>query len=219
MTNRIAQLRADQRGGSGGSARAESGMFGDGFRLNSQRSWASGRTPSGSSCSGRVIPRVRAPKRRAARRSFVTDHGRSFYEAWGDPGHTLTTTAFTAQATGDVLVQLTYGNGAGGTTTGITCATKLVRVEDSATGAIVASGYAVMPQRGNWDTWGESSFVRAKVTQGKTYRVVVADDTKSVNMSAFSHFSAYTGGTGGSSGPFYRVNIADVKVLGLAAAP
>lgn len=151
--------------------------------------------------------------------TFVTDHGRSFYEAWGDPGHTLTTTAFTAQATGDVLVQLTYGNGAGGTTTGITCATKLVRVEDSATGAIVASGYAVMPQRGNWDTWGESSFVRAKVTQGKTYRVVIADDTKSVNMSAFSHFSAYTGGTGGSSGPFYRVNIADVKVLGLAAAP
>jgi len=147
--------------------------------------------------------------------TFVTDHGRSFYESWGDPGSTLTTTAFTAATTGEVLVQLTYGNGAGGATTGITCATKLVRVEDTSNGAVVATGYAVMPQRGTWASWGESSFVRAKVTQGKSYRVVVADDTKSVNMSAFSHFSAYTGGTGGSGGPFYRVNIADVKVLAL----
>ncbi len=151
--------------------------------------------------------------------TLVTDHGRTFYEAWGDPGHKLTTTAFTAQATGDVLVQLGYGNGAGGTTTGITCATKLVRVEDSASNAVVGEGYAVMPQRGRWDTWGDSSFVRAKVTQGKTYRVVILDDARSVNMSAFSHFATYTGGTGGTGGAFYRVNVSEVKILGLAAAP
>lgn len=148
--------------------------------------------------------------------NYVTDHGRSFFEAWGDPGHKLTTTPFTAQATGDVLVQLTYGNGAGGTTTGITCATKLVRVEDTQSGAVAGEGYAVMPQRGTWATWGDSTFVRAKVTQGKTYRVVVTDDAKSVNMSAFSHFATYTAGTGGSGGSFFRVNVAEVKVLGLS---
>jgi hypothetical protein len=58
-----------------------------------------------------------------------------------------------------------------------------------------------------------------KVTQGKTYRVVVTDDANSVNMSAFQHFASYTGGTGGSSGSFFRVNVAEVKILGLAAAP
>ena len=149
--------------------------------------------------------------------SLVTAHGRTFYEAWGDVGHKLTTTAFTAQATGDVLVQLGYGNGAGGPTTGITCATKLVRVEDSQSNAVVGEGYAVMPQRGSWATWGDSTFVRAKVTQGKTYRVVIQDDARSVNMSAFSHFAGYTGGTGGTGGAFFRVNVADVKILGLAA--
>ena len=124
-----------------------------------------------------------------------------------------------SMASGDVLVQLGYGNGAGGTTTGITCATKLVRVEDSVSNAVVGEGYAVMPQRGTWDTWGDSSFVRAKVTQGKTYRVVILDDARSVNMSAFSHFATYTGGTGGTGGAFYRVNVSEVKILGLAAAP
>lgn len=151
--------------------------------------------------------------------NLVTDYGRSFYEAWGDAGHKLTTTAFTAQATGDVLVQLSYGNGSGGTTTGITCATKLVRVEDTQSNAVVGEGYAVMPQRGNWSTWGDSSFVRVKVVQGKTYRVVVTDDANSVNMSAFQHFASYTGGTGGSSGSFFRVNVAEVKILGIAPAP
>ena len=73
-----------------------------------------------------------------------------------------------------------------------------------------------MPQRGTWATWGDSTFVRAKVTQGKTYRVVVTDDAKSVNMSAFSHFATYTAGTGGSGGSFFRVNVAEVKVLGLS---
>lgn len=165
--------------------------------------------------SGRIVTKSGQVDLASNTGTFVTDHGRSFYESWGDPGSTLTTTAFTAQATGDVLVQLSYGNGSGGTTTGITCATKLVRVEDVATSTVVATGYAVMPQRGTWDSWGDSSFVRAKVTQGKSYRVVVTDDAKSVNMSAFSHFASYTGGTGGSSGPFYRVNVSDVKVLAL----
>lgn len=151
--------------------------------------------------------------------SFVTDHGRQFYENWGDPGNTLTTTPFTAQATGDVLIQLGYGNGAGGTTTGITCATKRVRIEDTQTNAVVSEGYAVMPQRGTWTTWGDSTFVRGKVTQGKTYRVVISDDARSVNMSAFSHFATYSGGTGGTGGAFFRVNISEVKILSLAAAP
>ncbi len=148
--------------------------------------------------------------------AWVTDHGRSFYQAWGDPGHKLTTRTFTAQATGDALVQLVYGNGAGPVSTGITCAVKLVRVEDAASNAVAAQGYVVMPQRGTWGTWGDSTSVRAALVQGKAYRVVVTDDAAAVNMSAFSHFERYTGGTGGASGPFFRVNLAEVKVLALS---
>ncbi len=146
--------------------------------------------------------------------SFASAYGRSFYESWGDPGHSISAT-FTASRTGAHLVQALYGNGSGALNTGITCAIKRVVVEPTAGGAPVGQGYLVMPQRGTWDSWGDSSFVRANLTSGTEYRVRVLDDENAVNMSAFSHFADYTGGTGGSGGAFYRVNIAELKVLSL----
>lgn len=145
----------------------------------------------------------------------VNQYGRTFYEAWGDPGHEIAAT-FQASHTGEHLVQAEYGNGAGPLDTGITCAVKRVTVEEIDSGVEVGAGLFIMPQRGTWDSWGDSSFVRATLTAGKSYRVRVTHDARSVNMSAFSHFEAYTGGTGGQSGEFSHVNVAELKILSLA---
>ncbi|MBN9162418.1 MAG: hypothetical protein J0I07_15765 [Myxococcales bacterium] len=146
--------------------------------------------------------------------NLVTAHGRTFPESWGDPGHEIVAT-FGASRTGAHLVQAIYGNGAGPISTGITCAVKKVTVEELPSGKVVGAGILVMPQRGDWASWGDSSFVRVNLEAGKSYRVRVGHDSRSVNMSAFEHFSAYTGGTGGKAGAFHRVNIAELKLLAL----
>jgi hypothetical protein len=145
---------------------------------------------------------------------LVDNHGRLHYQGWGDPGHELSV-EFNAETGGAALVQAEYGNGAGGITTGITCAVKrldVVRVDD---GEVVGGGYLFMPHRGQWDAWDDSNFVPITLERGVRYRLLVRDDGRAVNMSAFEHFEAYTGGTGGSGGPFNRVNISGLKVLGL----
>ena len=142
-----------------------------------------------------------------------TDHGRFHYEPWGDPGHSLTASGFTASQTGPHLFQLTFGNGAGPISTGITCAVKRLVVEDEATGAVVAEGPILMPHLADWGRWEDSSFVEADLTAGRSYRVVIRSDDEMVNMSSFAHFEAYTGGLGGSTGRFNRVNVAELKIL------
>jgi hypothetical protein len=142
----------------------------------------------------------------------VNAYGRTFYENWGDPGHEISAT-FTAQRTGEHLVQAVYGNGAGPINTGVTCAIKKATVEELPSGTVVGTGFLVMPQRGDWASWGDSSFVRVNLTKDKSYRVRLSHDDRSINMSAFEHFAAYTGGTGGRGGEFYRVNVAELKLL------
>jgi hypothetical protein len=139
-----------------------------------------------------------------------TEGGKTYFEGWGDPTHTLTAT-FTAGTTGEHLIQVTAANGAGALNTGITCAVKVVEVLDGTT--VVARGTILMPHSGGWTTWRDSSFVRANLTGGKTYKVVIKHDDTSMNMSFFKHFEQYTGGTGGKDGAFSRVNIAELKVL------
>jgi len=141
----------------------------------------------------------------------VTNHGRFHYEGWGAIGHTLTA-SFTATQSGTHLVQATFGNGAGSVTTGITCGHKRVTVYDDED-TEVGGGYLVMPHLGEWSRWADSSFVPVELEAGRTYRVVLSGDGTSVNMSAFSHFGAYTGGLGGSGGAYYDVNVAELKLL------
>jgi hypothetical protein len=145
--------------------------------------------------------------------SFTNNHGRDHYEGWGDDGHSLTAPSFTAAQTGEHLLQVTYGNGAGPVDTGITCAVKRVIVEDTSDDSLVAEGVFVMPHLSTWDRWQDSSFVRAELVAGRTYRVIIASHADAVNMSSFEHFADYTGGLGGSSGVFNRVNIAELKIL------
>ncbi|MDB4928182.1 MAG: Six-hairpin glycosidase-like protein [Myxococcaceae bacterium] len=149
---------------------------------------------------------------------LATDHGRPHYENWGDPGHRLEVPALRVAQSGAYLLQVTAGNGAGGTTTGVTCGVKRLQVIEAAGGRAVAEGYVVMPQLGSWDEWRDSSFVRATLEAGRDYRVVLGDDEVAVNMSAFEHFARYTGGTGGAGGAFFRVNVAGLKVLYLGPA-
>lgn len=143
----------------------------------------------------------------------VTNHGRFHYEGWGDPGHRIVVPAFTATQTGEHLIQVSYGNGAGAINTGITCAVKRVRVFDTADETEVGAGVLVMPHLGDWSRWADSNLVPATLTAGRTYRIEIDNSDDAINMTAFAHFTAYTGGTGGASGPFNRVNIAEVKVL------
>jgi len=144
----------------------------------------------------------------------VTAFGRFFFEAWGDPGDTIQA-RFVATRSGIHLVHTVYGNGAGPVGTGITCAVKrLVITRDD--GVVVADGPLVMPQRGAWDSWGESTFVRAPMDAGRSYDLAISSDLRTVNMSAFSHFEDYSGGTGGPGGAYNRVNIAEVDVRSLA---
>jgi hypothetical protein len=139
---------------------------------------------------------------------------------WGDPGQELAAT-FTAGHTGAHLVQASYANGAGPINTGITCGVKHVTVEEQPGGAVVGDGYMLMPQRGDWSSVGDSSFVRATLTAGKTYKVRFSNDSHSTNMSSFQHFNAYTGGNGGqddvtkAAGAFLRVDMYSVKLLSL----
>lgn len=147
--------------------------------------------------------------------SPVTAHGRFHYEAWGDPGDRLEVAGFTAPSTGDYLLQVLFGNGAGAVDTGITCAVKRILVEDVASGAVVGDGALVMPHLGSWDRWEDSSLVRVHLEAGHAYRFTILGDDDTVNMSAFQHFATYTAGTGGRDGAFDRVNVAELRVLRL----
>lgn len=139
------------------------------------------------------------------------DHGRSHVGFWGDSGHRIEVD-HTATQTGEHLIQLLYGNGSGGLTTGITCAVKRVVVEDEASGETVGTGVLVMPQLGDWSRWEDSTFVPVRMEAGRRYRIAIFGDDSTVNMSAFQHFARYTAGTGGTA-PFERVNVAEVRVL------
>jgi hypothetical protein len=134
---------------------------------------------------------------------------------WGDVSDELAA-SFTAKHSGMHLVQAEYANGAGPINTGITCGVKHVTIEEQPGGNVVGAGYMLMPQRGDWASFGESSFVRANLTLGKTYKVRLAHDTHSTNMSSFEHFKAYTGGLGGKDGTFFKVDVRSIKLLSLA---
>ena len=146
--------------------------------------------------------------------NMTTAYGRTFPQSWGDPGDEILATFGTTRA-GAHLVQAVYGNGAGPLSTGITCAVKKVTVEELPAGTVVGTGYLMMPQRADWASWGDSSFVRVNLKANTSYRVRLSHDDRSVNMSAFEHFASYTGGTGGKAGAFFRVNVAELKLLAL----
>jgi hypothetical protein len=150
--------------------------------------------------------------------TYIFNHGRNHYENWGDEGHSLTLNGFTPDFTGEHLIQVTFGNGAGAINTGITCAVKRIQIEEESTGTVVGAGVLFMPHLGSWDRWEDSSFVTADLRSDRSYRIVIFSDERAMNMSSLAHFEQYTGGLGGSGGVFNRVNIAELKVLSRTGA-
>ncbi len=145
--------------------------------------------------------------------TWTTDYGHQFYRDWGAPGDTLQAD-FLATRTGPHLVQVRYGNGAGPVTSGITCAVKRLRVTRD-DGVSVGDGPLIMPQRGTWNSWGDSTFVPVTFEAGRRYSLVISDDPAAINMSAFSFFAGFTSGVGGVSGAYDVVNIFELDVLSL----
>ena len=139
---------------------------------------------------------------------WSSEHGRDHYGNWGAPSHSLNM-QITPQHSGDHLLQVVYGNGAGGVDTGITAAVKWLTVHDAG-GQLVAEGPLLMPHRGDWANWGDSNFVPATLTVGQTYTVGISDGR---NMSYLAHYIDYVGGRGGGQQPSNDVNIAEVKLL------
>ena len=136
--------------------------------------------------------------------------GRPHYANWGAQNHVFEL-LFKPHWTGSYRLQLLYGNGAGGLTTGITASVKEVRIFELASGTEVASGTVLMPHLGTWDRWGESSLLQVEdLDADTTYRMTISDD---VNMSYFAHFEPYTRGLGGGSDTYNFVNISHVRFL------
>jgi hypothetical protein len=148
----------------------------------------------------------------AAGGTWSTSHGKGHYDDWGNPSDSLTATNVFVPASGTYYLQVNEGNGAGDYTTGITCGVKAIEVFDGATK--VGGGVLVMPHTASWDNWADSSFVRVTLSAGKPYTVVIHEDASSFNMSDFEHFMLY-GGMGGTGGRFDKVNISELKLLGL----
>ena len=142
--------------------------------------------------------------------AWSTMHGRAHYQDWGMPSHELAIATFRPDFDGVHYLQLIYGNGAGGFTTGITSAVKTIVIERLSDGQEVARRHAVMPHLADWARWGESSLVRVELDSDETYRVRIVDG---INMSYFSHFVPYTGGLGGGQESYNMVNLHALRVL------
>lgn len=142
--------------------------------------------------------------------TLVMNHGRWHYEDWGDPSDTLTIANVVPAQSGEHLLQVVAGNGAGDTTTGVTCAVKSIEVWNG--GTRVGGGYLVMPHLGAWSEWRDSNVVSVDLVAGTNYTVVIKEDVYANNMSDLDHFSLY-GGSGGTGGRFNKVNITELKML------
>ncbi len=151
--------------------------------------------------------------------TLVLNHEKWHYENWGEPTHELTVSGVIPSFTGDHYLQVSYGNGAGAISTGITCSVKRVEVVDEGTNQPVGSGLLVMPHLGLWDVWKGSSFVKVPLDSSHSYRITIFHDATTLNMSDFEHNALYTGGSGGASGAYHYVNISELKLLSLTSNP
>ena len=149
--------------------------------------------------------------------SLIDQYGKVHVQDWGEPSDTLTVTGVSPGYSGDYLIQVNYGNGAGPYNTGITCAVKRIEVVDEGTTGVVGSGVLVMPHLADWANWSDSSLVKVTLDAAKTYEIRIFHDGTTLNMSDFQHNALY-GGTGGAAA-YHYVNISEIKLLSLTANP
>jgi hypothetical protein len=141
--------------------------------------------------------------------SLVSGH---HFADWGDPRHELLTRPLAIDQSGRYRLRLEFSNGSGPVNTGITCAIKALEVVDDASGRVVATGYVIMPQSGNWQRWDLSSPVMADLEAGREYRFRIREDEYSRNMSYLQQNERYTALPGGGDDGYNYVNIASLHV-------
>jgi len=135
------------------------------------------------------------------------------FENWGKPGDYLETGSLQVNRRGRYLVRAEFSNGAGPVSSGITCAVKKLEVMKVASGEVVASGYLVMPQSGDWNRWDLSSSVNAMLDPADQYTIRISEDGYCRNMSYLENNARYTAGPGGGEQCSNYVNIAGVHLL------
>ena len=137
------------------------------------------------------------------------------FENWGIPDDELSVKNFTVTRSGRYLICAEFSNGAGPVNTGITCAVKKLAVRPAGSGEVIASGYLVMPQSGDWKRWDLSSPVVADLVAGASYAISITEDEVSRNMSYLKMNENYTAWPGGGE-PSY--NFVNISALHLTAA-
>jgi len=141
--------------------------------------------------------------------SLVSNH---HFENWGRSADELTAKSFEVGRSGRYAVRAEFSNGSGPVNTGITCAVKKLDVLEFGSNAVVATGYLVMPQSGNWSRWELSNPVSVQLDAGKKYTLRVREDGYSRNMSYLKHNDRYTAWPGGGDSGYNYVNISAIHI-------
>ena len=136
-----------------------------------------------------------------------------YFMNWGGPTDQLLIKSFTARRSGHYLVSAQFSNGAGPVNTGITCAVKKLEIRQAGPDALVAAGYLVMPQSGNWQRVDISAPVPADLKAGEIYSIRISEDECSRNMSYLAQNQRYTALPGGGDATYNFVNIAGLQLL------
>jgi len=155
------------------------------------------------------------PARAMENRGGSLADGRYFMD-WGKPEHELLVKNFNAPRSGEYVLRTEFSNGAGPVNTGITCAVKKIEVRKTGSGEIVAAGYLVMPQTGDWQRFDLSSVVRARLAAGESYSLRIFEDEYSRNMSYLEKNERYTSWPGGGTNAYNFVNIAAIRLWHIA---
>jgi hypothetical protein len=135
------------------------------------------------------------------------------FENWGHPDDELSVKHFTVTRSGRYLIRAEFSNGAGPVNTGITCAVKKLEVRPAGSGEVIARGYLVMPQSGDWKRWDLSSPVTADLVAGASYAISISEDDVSRNMSYMKMNETYTAWPGGGGSSCNFVNISALRLL------
>ncbi|WP_432011340.1 MGH1-like glycoside hydrolase domain-containing protein [Streptomyces cucumeris] len=117
------------------------------------------------------------------------EHG-VYYADWGTGAKDSITARIRPRSDGEYLIQADAAVG-GPVNTGVSSGMKMLRVYDDATNRLVAQKFIAMPNTGSWTTVRGSTYASARLTGGRAYRVVLAQDPRAVNMSYFSDNALY----------------------------
>ena len=138
------------------------------------------------------------------------------FENWGHRGEELSIKSFSVSRSGRYAIRAKFSNGSGPVNTGVTCAVKKLDIYRAGSKQVLASGYLVMPQSGDWNNWELSSPVIANLNAGEDYAICIGEGDASRNMSYLKNNERYTAGVGGGEASYNYVNISAIYLINVA---